>query len=327
MIDSKKIYSYFKERFALGKSSNGWYPLNCPYCDMGRNKKKFAIKFTWERCKCFECEYRGHVVDVVMDLEEVKYLEAKRILNGQQEAVVDLELFESFKKIEKSNVLLPKGYNSILSGDTVLGNRARKYLADRGFNLEVLDLMGFGYCDEQDEDILKDYFGYIIMPFKRKGMLQYYIGRYFLGETKMKYKNPATEMFGIGKADILYNEDALDLYDNVFVQEGYFDSMIIGRDCIATLGWSLSSTQKNKMLTSDVKKFVFIPDKGYYKKAVKTAMDFLDYKEVVVVNMDNVLPEYPDKKDVNEIGKDFVMAEYKITPQLTESKAFEIIMN
>jgi len=326
MFNPAKAYTYFSTNFDLKRvSPKGWYPMDCPFCDVGRHKTKFAVHFGYNTAKCWECEYKERLVNVIMDVEGVEYRDARNILNDLDESYIDIALTQTHKEIKKSNVLLPKGFTSLLDGEGVISDRVRTYLLRRGFDLVKLDMAGFGYCLEHDEDYKKDYFGYIVMPFKRKGVLQYYIGRAALDQ-EPKYKNPSIETFGIGKEELFFNEDALDLYDEVFLLEGYFDAICTGKSAMASLGWSLSDTQKRKILTSGIKRLSILPDKGFYKTAVKTAMTFMDHMEVVVVNMDNVLPDYPKKKDVNELGIKAVMDEYEITPVLSESMALDIIM-
>jgi DNA primase len=327
-MNAAKYFTYFNQSFELKRQTRkGWYPMDCPFCDFGRNKLKFAVHFIYDSGKCWECEYRGSLIQVVMDFLGIEYRQAKNLLNDQEESMMDIQIVEYRKTVQKQSILLPKGYLGILEGEGILSERARNYLTGRRYNLDKLDSMGFGYCIEHDENYVDDYFGYIILPFKSQGLLKYYIGRDFMGNQDPKYKNPAEDKFGIGKSDLLFNEDAMSLYDEVFLLEGVFDSLDVGPAAMASMGWSLSDTQKLKILKSDAKRLVVIPDKGYYSQAVKTASDFLDHKEVVVINMDNVLPEEPDKGDVNEIGVALVMEEYEKTPILTQSLAMEVLLN
>lgn len=329
LINPAKSYTLFSSSFRLGKASpKKWYPMNCPFCDHSRNKEKFALHFSYNIGKCWECDYKANFVQLAMDVFDLDYPKAKELLQSQEESYVDFEILQTTRSIESTHVTLPVGFVSILDGETVLGMRAREYLSKRGFNLNHLDMMGVGYCIEKAEKQEDNYFGYIIIPFKYQGMLRYYIGRDFLErEKKYKYKNPSVDKFGVGKADLFFNEDALDLYDDVFLLEGYFDAVCTGRNAMASLGWSLSDTQIRKILKSSAERFTFLPDKGFYHLAVKTAMNFLDEKEVVVVNLDNVLPDQPLKKDVNELGIENVTIEIEKTPVLTYSNAVKILMN
>lgn len=329
VLDPRKIYAYLKSKFAIKKSTNGWFTTRCPFECPNAKSNKFCFSIEREQVKCWQCAYKCSVADFVMDYEQIKYKEAKHLIQNQEFiGLVDAEVLQSVRVVQQSSVELPAGFNSILDGETVLGRRARNYLAGRGFNLEELDARGFGYCDQHTEEKNNDYFGYIIIPFKRNGQLQYFIGRDFLGNQFLRYKNPETAAFGVGKADLLYNEDALDMYDEIWLLEGCFDAETIGPEAVASMGWSLSTLQKSKLLRSGCKRLVFCPDKrnateDFYQLAVRAAVDFTDHKDVYVINTDHI----PGSgKDVNDLGREAFLRERKKTFRLTNKKAMEIIM-
>ena len=106
----------------------------------------------------------------------------------------------------------------------------------------------------------------------------------------------------------------------------------MGKNGVATLGWSISATQKNKLINSYASTVVFIPDAGvdgqgksFYSKAVNIAMDFIDRKEKVYVLDMRKLSEYG--KDTNEVGRERVMELWRNTEPLTEEKGLEILMD
>jgi DNA primase len=285
-----------------------------------------AVSFNWERVKCWKCGYNENILQFVMELEDVRYGRAKEIINNTAPSDFNLDVFEELPNIRKfDTVQLPVGFNTILEGEGILGKRARNYMKARGYDLEKLDMMGFGYCNKHDEDYYLDFFGRIIVPFKADGRLVYYIGRTFM-EGEERYKNPPTDTFGVGKGDLIFNEDAINIQKRCMVVEGWADALTLGDEGISTQGWSLSSTQKTKMLRGTCETYVFVPDKGFYLEAVKTALDFIEEKKVYVVETDNILPHYPHKKDANELGLENILEELDKTPPLTLSKAMGVIM-
>jgi DNA primase len=333
IFDIRKAYSYFKQRWALKKSTNGFYDMKCPFdCHDCGTKRKFHVNFQWDRVGCWKCPYTARIVDFVMDVEGVPYGEAKLVLHNQEIiGNVEAEVLESVKVLKQSSVDMPHGFNALLDGEGVLGVRARNYMAGRGFDLEALDKKGFGYCNSHTEEKEDDYFGYIIIPFKYRGSLQYYIGRDYLETQFLRYKNPPTTAFGIGKADLVYNMDALDLCDEVFISEGAMDAETMGDAGIATLGWSISPGQHQMIMRSKVKRLVFCPDKrnateDFYKMAVKAALKFIDQKECYIINTDGILPDQPQKKDINALGRDLFLDARERTKKLTPSAAMDIIM-
>jgi len=261
-----------------------------------------------------------------MDYEDVKYVAAKKLLAKTPVADIELNALEHLPKgTTLSEVDMPFGWKSILEGKGMLAKRARNYLTERGFDLEMLDMMGFGYCDEEAEEEGENFFGRIIIPFKISGRLVYYQGRTFIDDF-LRYKNPPTDAFGVGKGDLVFNEDALAIRKTVCVIEGWADAVTIGKAACSTQGWKLSATQKSKFLMAECENLIFVPDKGFYVAAVKTAMNFMEEKKCYVVNVDNICPDQPDKKDVNEFGLAALKAEIAITPLLTMETAMKAVL-
>lgn len=335
ILNSKKVYTYFKNRFVLKKSTNGFLSFDCPFCIGGEGMRKHAVNIDWGVCKCWVCGFKGYITDFVKDYENVSYFQAKELIEAEIPTSIDLEAMAEVateKVARRTSALeLPFGFKSLLEGDGILGVRARKYLKGRGFDLEQLDNLGFGYCNEHAENKDEDYFGYIIVPFKKRGQLVYYIGRDYTGNF-LRYKNPPTELFDIGKSEILFNEDALFMCKSIDLMEGWTDAMTMGKSGVAMLGWQLSRDQKSKLYSSDCERINWIPDIGlnsegrsFYKEAVKQASEFMDYKECYVLDLEGSgLLEFG--KDVNEIGYARIEELKKNTPKLTYSLVMEILM-
>lgn len=141
-------------------------------------------------------------------------------------------------------------------------------------------------------------------------------------------------MVGIGKADVIFNEEAFHLYKEAFCFEGWACAITIGKKAGSLQGWNISSRQKDIMIKSHCNKLVFGADAGadpsgvtYYQKAVKASLDFIDAgKQVYVVDLN--IPEFEELgKDANEIGKENFMRKYKEdTPPMTWGNAMDIIM-
>lgn len=331
-IDPRQTYTYFNSNYSLKKTSKGWHTFKCPLCDELENRRKAAVNFQYGVVKCWICGYQNTVVDFVSETEGVSYNEARTVLRECTPSAINLTEIEDTSFKEYSAIELPYGFKPLLEGKGVMGDRARTYLKSRGFDLRDLDRMGVGYCSEEVPEDLKstqeDYFGYIIIPFKSRGKMMYYIGRDFIGNF-LRYKNPSKEAFNVGKGDILFNEDALYLYDEVFVLEGSWDAITVGRDAIATLGWSLSATQKSKIIQSDAEIITFVPDAGndgrgtsFYLLALELALEISNHKRVRVVNLNGA-----EGKDVNAMGKAAFMEIYGSTPILTASEIMMQILN
>jgi len=322
-MNRAKAYTYFRNNFILKKTSQNWFSFSCPFCATDQYKMKAAVQFDIKMVKCWSCGYKERIMTFIQDIEGINYSQAWLLLDGQAEGAINLDHFKGLEvEPPKNQVLnLPQGFKSILEGNDVMGNRARSYLEGRRFNLNELDRLGVGYVAEHAAEGKEDYFGYIIIPFQFRGKLTYFLGRDYIGNF-LRYKNPPKTLFGVGKAEIIYNEDALELRKVIFITEGCFDALTIGKHGIATMGWSLSEQQKQKILQSDVELLVFVPDVGFYGEAIKTAMAFLGHKDIKVLDIDKLKAF---GKDANDIGYDKIIQLTKQTPKLTFKQAVEAV--
>jgi len=191
MIDEGQAFAYFDAIHGpLRPSTNGWYDGVCPYCA----DRKLAVNFEYNLVKCWKhCFDKQYVIDFIQGVEGVRRFEAYEILESYESRPLDYT-FTGYGQVEVSKMSLPVGYQSILRGEGVLGKRARNNLMDRGFNLDYLDSIGVGYCNEEHEDKNQNFFGYIIIPLKKDGKLVYYLARDFIGNFP-RYKNPPKGVF------------------------------------------------------------------------------------------------------------------------------------
>lgn len=300
MINREQVYSYF-ERYhgPVEQSSNGWYTCKCPIC--GRDK--FALNFTHLIGKCWRGCINGFVFDAIRIYHGITYFEARELVESMDYGALNIPSPVN-RVFRESNISLPKGYHTILEGNTNLAYRAREYLQGRNFDLEYLDRIGVGYCNKEGESYKENYLGYIIVPFKKNGILRYFIGRDFIGNRE-RYKNPPKENGSAGKADFLFNEEALFLNNKVYLTEGWACAATM-KNGVSIQGSIPSTIQRNIVVKSPVDEVIIIPDAGYYKNGLEAASYLMKYKKVKVVNIDRFQKEGIGK-DINEIGKENVI--------------------
>lgn len=298
MINKEKAYSYFDNNHGpLKRSTNGWFEGVCPFC----GRKKLAVNFDYMLVKCWRgCFRNSFIIDFIMKIEGMSYFEAITMLEHQNKTTYIINNIQSNYKY--SDVELPYGYRSILyDKDSIIGSRACNYLLQRGFDLDYLDRIGVGYCDEEHDKPELNFFGYIIIPFKRKGKLVYYTGRDFMGSS-LRYKNPPKSQYGVGKNEVMFNEEALQLFDKVYITEGWADAATIGNNGVSINGVYASKDQISTIITSPAEEIIIAFDNGFMKESYDLAFELLDYKKVKVLDMSKL-----GKKDVNEAGKDSVL--------------------
>ena len=279
-----KLYNYAHKRLGLTEYRRGWLKGTCPDCN---RIDKFGLNLYQNRTNCFVCGFHPSPVRLVMDLEGLSdYNEVKKFL-GAYEGREYLE--PVIERIERIDTVLPEGFMSLILGDGKLGVKAREYIIKRKFDPEEMSYKGWGYGTQGE------YFGYIIMPFYIGGKLVYYNARRYFGGGP-KYINPKIEDFGLGKSLIMYNFDALALYDTVYLVEGVINAETLGDQGIATGGKKISHYQISGIMKSEVENIIILLDPDAIQDAIRVGLEMVYYKNLKLI-------ELPEDKDVNDIGK------------------------
>jgi len=286
-----QLYNYFVKRLGAYKYRNGWLRVPiCPYC---HREQKMGINLNTYRTNCFRCGEHPSPAQMVMDIEGLDtYSELITFLrNGDFTELTFTE--EKVELSEAKPVYLPDGFKLITQGTSTLANSFRKYVIKRGFQPEALARHGVGYCTKGE------YFGYLIIPFYTEGNLRYWNARLVIGSGP-RYNNPPKDITGLGKEFIIYNSDALGLYNQVFICEGAINALTMGDNAIATMGKAVSRYQINSLIKSQSKRFILLLDPDAKDKAIDLALKLVNFKSVKVVYL-------PEGKDCNDIGRKEVM--------------------
>jgi len=282
-----KLYTYFKKRLGCWDYKNGWMRVPiCPYC--GR-REKMGVNLTTYRTNCFRCGEHPSPAQMIMDIESIEtYSELLSFLNQK-----DFDEYEfQEEKIELATpkpLFLPEGFKLINQGNSQVTKIMQAYVKKRGFDINELSRHGVGYCTHGE------YFGYLILPFYSQGKLTYWNARLVIGNGP-RYNNPSKDITGLGKEFLIYNSDALELYNSLYICEGVFNALTIGERAIATMGKAVSRVQVNMLIKSPVKRFILLLDPDAKSKAIELALKLIPFKPVKVVYL-------PDGEDVNSIGK------------------------
>lgn len=302
-------FAYFNEHYEdFHTTSNGWCEMKCT-CGRG---KQMAVNFNYEQIKCWSAkcplspngDYKESMMRFLMKETGKNYQAVRKMLTEYRQGefinFADRDSYESPSVELKGRVKLPDGFVGLFEKDDVIAKRARRYIKKRRLDMEMLDYMGFGYVDDPESP----YFGRIVIPFKREGNLYYYICRSFMG-SEPKYLNPPTTAFGVGKSELLFNEDALNEHEEVWLTEGWACAMTMGENGIACLGSKLSEQQVSKIVRSSVKVVNILPDYGFYQAGVVMALQLHEHKTVYLANLDEIGDE--EKNDPNSLGRNAVI--------------------
>lgn len=281
----KRLNQYLREKLGMYDYRRGWLKSDCPYC----GDHKFGVNLSQNRTNCFKCGNHPAPIQLVMDLE---------YLNSVPETLLYLKSFEGVEfyeeKVEayqlKEAVTLPEGYHNIKRGNNTLAKAARSYVKKRGFDVDQLSRMGWGYVDKPGK-----YFGYLIMPFYIGGRVVYFNARKYMGDGP-KFNNPLVEDFGLGKNMLIYNIDSLVMYKTIYAVESVMNARTIGDNAIALGGKKVSNYQKNVIIKSPCEKVIIGLDDDAIEDAIKLALDLVHFKKVKIM-------QFPEKKDINDLGK------------------------
>lgn len=280
-----KLFKYFKQRLNLKPSTKGWYRSNCPLC--GGNYC-FGVNISLNRTKCFKCGEQKTPIEALMEMENLATLnDARNFINLQEQ----YDQYEDYQVVryERKEVKLPESFRLIINKEGILGKSAQNYIKKRGFDITKMGMQGVGYC------LKGDYAGYIVFPFYKRGKLVFFQGRKFIGEGP-KMKNPMNETFGIGKTQLIYNQDALFMYNEIRVVESITNALTLGDSAVAILGKKISPYQLSMLINCPCKRVTIILDSDAILEAALFAMQLVHYKKVRVILM-------PKDKDVNDLGK------------------------
>ena len=268
----------------LGKShkrARDNYAFHCPFCNHRKPKLEINMatneegKNFWE---CWVCQTRGQSIRSLL----------RQLKTPREQAADILKYLPKGSYIEYkqlSIVELPKEYQPLYSASqtSVIANKVRKYLYERGLSSNDFIKYGIGYTTSGD------YGGRIIIPsYSQSGQLNFFIARTYDGNY-FKYKNPEASK------DIIFFENLINWDQPIILCEGVFDAMAIRRNAIPILGKSISTSLYKKIITSKLQDIYVALDNDARDKAYEIAEKFLNQgKRVFLINL-------PDK-DPSEMG-------------------------
>lgn len=314
------VTTYLDDKYSGKRSTKGFIRIDCPYCD-GRGYG--AIQEDSLSFHCFRCTTKPiSAFRLIIDTEPsiTSFYEALDFLGIPKSGIYDGIKLRKSKEKEKDQkpMELPMGFVpfSRASIKNQMGGIAYRKMKSRGFNLKKLKQHGVGYCDGGEYD------GYIIFPWYFKGQLIFFQGRVFFGSGP-KIKNPEEEVYGIGKSTIVYNMDALFLYEEVNIVESITNCLTLDENTIAIGGKVLSQKQFNLIISSPVETLCIVLDPDAWSDALKMASTLIQYKNVRLVKLPGTAED-----DVNAIGKE-VTYKYIQKGKLfeSESELFRFILN
>lgn len=226
-----------KEQKILKKILGDYYESNnemlfsCPFCK--HHKKKLSVNIDKNAWKCWVCDSSGRTIEyLVKRFGDPRDLQDWGIDSEITFDDIEIVLFgEKIKPEIKEEINLPKEYVPLLTGrKSFLKDRALKYLKQRGLTEKQIFIYKIGICTKGE------YKGRVIIPsFNEEGEINYFVARTYENDF-LKYKNP-----NISKSKIIFNELLIDFDKPVFIVEGVFDAIRIGKNSVPILGSTIKT--------------------------------------------------------------------------------------
>jgi DNA primase len=237
--------------------SSDEFLFTCPFCK--HHKKKLSINIEKNVWKCWVCDRSGKKTDYLIkrfgNTQDLKDWGVDK--NLELEQINDL-LYGKSEPAYKAEVELPEGYQPLLIGPkTFLKKKAIKYLHKRGVTDKNIFRLKIGVCKKGE------YGNRIIIPsFNNEGEINYFIAR-SLDSSFLKYKNPK-----VSKSDIIFNELLLDFEKPIYIVEGVFDSMVMGKNSVPILGSTIKENSRlfQKIVESNTLVYIALDDDAERKE-------------------------------------------------------------
>jgi hypothetical protein len=207
--------------------------------------------------------------------------------------------------------VLPVEYKFLLDvkKSDILAKHAMLYLKKRGVTEQDIIKYQMGYCEEGP------YAERIIMPsFDSSGKINFFVGRSFDPEVRLKYKYPQASR------DIIPCEMYINWNVPVVLCEGGFDMLAIKRNAIPLLGKSITPKLMKKLVESKIQKVYVALDKDAISMALKHCESLMSLgKKVFLVEMED--------KDPSSMGFEAFLSLIQQVEPLTTNKLLKYKMS
>jgi len=305
-----KVKTYFRN-LGFWDYRKGWDKGTCIYCG---SEDKAGVNVSRDFYHCFVCEEKGSLVKIIQEKEGLR---TQSELASYLNTLAETQFIKKLEpRIEAPSLILPQGYLSIRRGVGELADKARSYVQDkRGIDINRAAKAGLGYVVTPGK-----YFGTLIFPYKRAGKVIYFQGRRFLPALEPKIVNPAEEEVALGKSQVIYNEEALDLYSEINLVESGFNALTLYPNSCGLNGKVASSWQFSTLIKKKPELYNIILDQDAWNYAKRLALDLINHKKVRLIPLE-------DNRDVNDLGEKYMINRIGSFPILNNSVSLKKFIN
>lgn len=243
-------------------------------------KPKLQINIVSQKWHCWVSNQGGHSIYSLF-----KKINADSRYFTELKDLVFIPSKSEDKTESKIIVSLPREFLPLWTmNKSLYRNQAKSFLHKRGITDVDIKKYKIGFCDSGL------YEGRIIIPsYDDKGLLNYFVGRSFVGE-KMKYKNPNVSR------DIVPFDWYIAWSKPIVLCEGVFDAMSIRSNAIPMLSKKPSKSLLRKIFEKNAKTIYIALDDDAKKDAYNMSEFFRDF------GIDCKVVKLPTDKDPNDLG-------------------------
>ena len=238
---------------------NNEVAFHCPFCN--HYKPKLQVNLESHNWHCWVCNVKGR--KVVQLFKKLKV--SKQILSQLYDIVDEYVPYKKKEEVEEAISLPTEILNLWEKRTTPEYKHTMLYLHNRGITAKDILKYNISYCEKGL------YNNRIIIPsYDNNGQLNYFVGRSFHKDSKMKYKNPKVSKDIIG----------FDLFINwnlpIVLCEGVFDAIAIKRNAIPLFGKTIPKSLHKKIIENKVKDIYIALDKDAISDSLKMVEMFLN---------------------------------------------------
>jgi DNA primase len=291
------IYNIFQDVKGLNESEQ--LQVNCPRCQERDGLRypdgKYNLEINTEKrvFKCWKCDEPrfsgslGRLIKLFGSNNDYQLYKSYASIfndydyNEDQKEFIQVQLPNEMIYFSQMNHLNPEHFE------------AYNYLInDRKLTKDIILKYRLGFCVEGD------YAGRIIIPsFDGFGEVNYFVGRTYKKNRKIKYKNPKVD-----KSRFIFNEGMINWDSTIYLVEGVFEMLsfpvntipLLGKDLLDALFFKLKEIQPN---------VVIILDPDAYKSAIN-----LYYKlySIYIGNEDKIkIVKLPTDDDLDKLREKY----------------------
>lgn len=318
IINIEAILSDFLGESKNGINADGQIQYPCPRCieEKGEEQKEkynlevnlFQMVFQCWSCAAADNNMKGSLSKLIKMYGTPYHYKAfqNEVKSLRESQMYNLDLYSGVTFNVESvieHLSLPQGFKKIDIA-TCRNYRLLDYLQKRAIDQNTIDKYNIGYVEWEKDNW--QYNNRIIIPsYDKFGDLNYFLGRDFTGNSKMKYRNCDNN-----KKEVIFQESLIDWDAPIYLCEGVFDAIRIPNNGIAMLGKILTNdcALYESLMSKANSEVILVLDGDTTLEEARRIVRLLDHGrlkgKIKYVNINDFTQEYKDLSEIYEnLGK------------------------